>query len=127
MSTHPTEKRTDPRPVPQRKGLTFPRYFTTAGRHPFEELIWETRSAVINDERGRVVFEQHDVEVPSTWSQMATNIVASKYFRGQLGLARAGGQRAAADLAGGRHHRRPGAQAAATSPPPRTCATSRTS
>jgi ribonucleoside-diphosphate reductase alpha chain len=48
-------------------------------------LAWEARSAVINDERGRPVFEQHDIEVPTTWSQTATNIVASKYFRGQLG------------------------------------------
>src|SRR5262245_31657775 len=84
MSTQPAEKRTDPRPVPQREGLTFPRYFTSAGRHPFEEVAWETRSAVINDERGRPVFEQHGIEVPNTWSQTATNIVASKYFRGQM-------------------------------------------
>jgi len=48
-------------------------------------VTWEQRSAVINDERGKAVFEQHDIEVPSTWSQTATNIVASKYFRGQLG------------------------------------------
>jgi ribonucleoside-diphosphate reductase alpha chain len=85
MSTQPAEKRSDPRPVAQREGLTFPRFFTTAGRHPFEDLVWETRAAVITDEKGRVVFEQHGIEVPSTWSQMATNIVASKYFRGQLG------------------------------------------
>jgi ribonucleoside-diphosphate reductase alpha chain len=85
MSTQPAEKRTDPRPVPQREGLTFPRTFTHAGRHPFEEVVWEARAAVITDEKGRVVFEQHGIEVPSTWSQMATNIVASKYFRGQLG------------------------------------------
>ena len=55
------------------------------GRHPYDELTWELRSAVINDERGQPVFEQHGIEVPSTWSQTATNIVASKYFRGQLG------------------------------------------
>ncbi len=87
MSTHPIENlRSEGRPaVAPRKGLSFPRYFTRPGRHPFEELTWETRSAVINDERGQPVFEQHDVEVPSTWSQTATNIVASKYFRGALG------------------------------------------
>jgi ribonucleoside-diphosphate reductase alpha chain len=87
MSTHPIENlRSEGRPaVASRKGLSFPRYFTKPGRHPFEDLTWETRSAVINYERGQPVFEQHGIEVPSTWSQTATNIVASKYFRGALG------------------------------------------
>jgi ribonucleoside-diphosphate reductase alpha chain len=89
MSTHPPENpRSDVRPASgttPRQGLTFKRHFTKAGRHPFDEVTWEMRSAVINDERGRPVFEQHGIEVPSTWSQTATNIVASKYFRGQLG------------------------------------------
>jgi ribonucleoside-diphosphate reductase alpha chain len=72
-------------PVPLKsKGLAFPRYFTKAGRHPYDELAWELRSAVINDERGQPVFEQHGIEAPATWSQTATNIVASKYFRGKL-------------------------------------------
>ena len=86
MSTQPTEKRSSSaRVAPEKPGLKFPRFFTTAGRHPFEDVVWETRAAVITDEKGKVVFEQHGIEVPSTWSQMATNIVASKYFRGQLG------------------------------------------
>jgi ribonucleoside-diphosphate reductase alpha chain len=90
MSTHPPENaRSEARPAApsaeKRTGLTFRRYFTKQGRHPYDELAWETRSAVINDERGRPVFEQHGIEVPTTWSQTATNIVASKYFRGQLG------------------------------------------
>jgi hypothetical protein len=67
------------------KGLTIERHFTRAGVDPFDEIEWERRSAVITDERGRVVFEQHDVEVPAFWSQLATNVVVSKYFRGQLG------------------------------------------
>jgi len=46
------------------KGLTFARYFTKPGRHPYDELTWEHRSAVINDERGQPVFEQHGIEVP---------------------------------------------------------------
>ena len=62
-----------------------PRYFSTPGVDPPDELSWELRSAVINGEHGKVVFEQKDVEVPKTWSQMATNVVASKYFRGTLG------------------------------------------
>jgi ribonucleoside-diphosphate reductase alpha chain len=89
MSTHPVENvRAESRPAAhaeKRTGMTFRRYFTKAGRHPYDEVTWESRSAVINDERGQAVFEQHGIETPSTWSQTATNIVASKYFRGQIG------------------------------------------
>jgi ribonucleoside-diphosphate reductase alpha chain len=88
MSTHPVENpRAEARQTPaeKRTGLSFRRYFTKAGRHPYDELSWELRSAVINDEKGQPVFEQHAIEVPVTWSQTATNIVASKYFRGQIG------------------------------------------
>jgi ribonucleoside-diphosphate reductase alpha chain len=88
MSTHPIE---NPKPearsstTARNKGLSFRRYFTKQGRHPFDEMTWEMRSAIINDEKGQPVFEQHGIEVPTTWSQTATNIVASKYFRGQVG------------------------------------------
>ena len=71
--------------APSAKGLEFPRVFSRAGVDPFDEMEWETRSAVIRNERGDVVFEQRDVELPKAWSQQATNIVVSKYFRGQLG------------------------------------------
>ncbi|HET9369490.1 MAG TPA: vitamin B12-dependent ribonucleotide reductase [Vicinamibacterales bacterium] len=66
-------------------GLEFERYFTKDGVDPFEEVEWELRSAVIANERGELVFEQRDVEFPRFWSQQATNIVVSKYFRGQIG------------------------------------------
>src|SRR5687768_17972465 len=66
-------------------GLEFSRYFTLPGVDPFDEIEWEVRSAVIGNEKGKVVFEQRDVEIPKSWSQQATNIVVSKYFRGQLG------------------------------------------
>src|SRR6185436_7427877 len=66
-------------------GLTFPRFFTEADVDPFDEVEWELRSAVIGNDRGEVVFEQRDVEIPKAWSQQATNIVVSKYFRGQIG------------------------------------------
>ncbi len=65
-------------------GLSFPRFFTDAGVDPFDEVEWDLRSAVIGNERGEVVFEQRDVEIPKFWSQQATNIVVSKYFRGQI-------------------------------------------
>jgi ribonucleoside-diphosphate reductase alpha chain len=69
-----------------RNGLTFKRYFTTDGRHPFDELDWDIRDAVIpNYKEGGNAFEQRGVEFPETWSQNATNIVAQKYFRGPLG------------------------------------------
>src|SRR6187397_2497592 len=73
------------RPAAAVPGLAFPRFFTEAGVDPFDEVEWETRAAVIGSERGEVVFEQRDVEIPKSWSQQATNIVVSKYFRGQLG------------------------------------------
>ncbi|PYR19064.1 MAG: vitamin B12-dependent ribonucleotide reductase [Acidobacteria bacterium] len=66
-------------------GLTFPRFFTERSVDPFDEVEWELRTAVISNERGEVVFEQRDVEIPKSWSQQASNIVVSKYFRGQLG------------------------------------------
>ena len=66
-------------------GLEFPRYFTRPGVDPFDEVEWELRAAVIGNEKGHVVFEQRDVEIPRAWSQQATNIVVSKYFRGQMG------------------------------------------
>jgi ribonucleoside-diphosphate reductase alpha chain len=69
-----------------RHGLTFQRHFSTEGRHPFDEIDWEVRDAVIpNFKEGGNAFEQRDVEFPITWSQNATNIVAQKYFRGTLG------------------------------------------
>ena len=68
-----------------RQGLEFPRYFSRTGSDPFDEIEWESRGAVIGNEQGEVVFEQRDAEVPAFWSQQATNIVVSKYFRGVLG------------------------------------------
>ncbi len=70
---------------PAKVGLEFPRYFTRPGVDPFDEVDWELRSAIIGNEKGQVVFEQRDVEMPRFWSQQATNIVVSKYFRGQMG------------------------------------------
>ena len=76
------EKGKDKSPV---QGIHVRRYFTRAGTNPYDEIEWETRSATIQNESGKVVFEQNNVEVPKAWSQMATNVVTSKYFRGPLG------------------------------------------
>src|SRR5687767_4274034 len=66
-------------------GLDFPRFFSTAGIDPFDQVEWELRDAIIGNEKGTVVFEQRGVEMPKAWSQQATNIVVSKYFRGHVG------------------------------------------
>ncbi len=60
------------------------RHFTTEGVHPYDELEWEERHALISSDTGEPVFEQRGVEMPVSWSQMATNIVASKYFHGPI-------------------------------------------
>jgi ribonucleoside-diphosphate reductase alpha chain len=52
------------------------------GETPFETVDWELRSAAIKDETGKVLFEQTNCEIPSSWSQLATNVVVSKYFYG---------------------------------------------
>jgi ribonucleoside-diphosphate reductase alpha chain len=66
-------------------GLEYARFFSREGLDPFDEVEWDVRSAVIGNEKGQVVFEQRDVEIPRFWSQQATNIVVSKYFRGVIG------------------------------------------
>ena len=64
-------------------GLSIERRFTTPGVHPFDGVEWEIRDARIG-QGDNVAFEQPEVEFPKTWSQNATNIVAQKYFRGQM-------------------------------------------
>src|SRR5580693_116684 len=77
-----------PLPVAQRKGVSFPKFFTQKlepGRTPYDEIAWELRTAAIGNDKGAIIFEQNDVEVPADWSQTATNIVVSKYFHGRMG------------------------------------------
>ncbi len=69
------------------QGLHVERRFTERGLHPFDMVAWEIRDAIIGDPE-KPVFEQRGVEFPVSWSQNATNIVAQKYFRGQLGSPR---------------------------------------
>src|SRR5580700_8433220 len=76
-----------PLPVSERIGVEFPRHFTArleAGKTPYDEVRWELRTASIGNDKGAVIFEQRDVEVPADWSQTATNIVVSKYFYGKI-------------------------------------------
>ena len=67
------------------RGLRFKRLYSSRKVHPFDAVQWEVREALIANESGEVIFQQKDVEVPAFWSQTATNVVVSKYFRGQLG------------------------------------------
>ena len=69
------------------KGLSLKRFFTKEGVHPYDEIGWERRRALIKNAKGESVFEQNDVEVPNFWSQSATDIVAEKYFSGHIGKA----------------------------------------
>jgi ribonucleoside-diphosphate reductase alpha chain len=76
------------RTVAERAGVSFPRYFTQkleAGKTPYDEIQWELRTAAIGNDKGAVIFEQNELEIPADWSQTATNIVASKYFHGKMG------------------------------------------
>src|SRR4051812_12597826 len=66
------------------QGLSIERRFSTAGVHPFDQIEWELRDAVIGNPESPA-FEQRGVEFPKSWSQNATNIVAQKYFRGKMG------------------------------------------
>jgi ribonucleoside-diphosphate reductase alpha chain len=67
-----------------RSGMQVPRVFSREGTHPFDQVEWELRTAEIKDERGRVIFQQEGCEVPRTWSQLATNVVVSKYYYGDV-------------------------------------------
>jgi ribonucleoside-diphosphate reductase alpha chain len=74
--------------APEQTGIGLGRYFTDPGVHPYDTVQWERRDARISNwKTGEVAFEQLDVEVPSSWSVNATNILAQKYFRGTPGTA----------------------------------------
>jgi ribonucleoside-diphosphate reductase alpha chain len=66
-----------------RRAMRIPSCFCPEGVDPFETVTWEARSAQIKDENGKVLFEQKNCEIPSTWSALATNVVVSKYFYGE--------------------------------------------
>ncbi len=74
-------------PRPERRGLQVERRHTRAGLDPFDSVAWVARRASIGDGSGGTVFDQEDIEAPQTWSQLALNVVASKYFRGHEGHA----------------------------------------
>ena len=67
--------------APTSHGLRVPRRWTQPGQNPLDQVVWEKRRTVISNPDGSVVFKMEDVEVPAEWSQLATDIVVSKYFR----------------------------------------------
>ena len=73
-----------PEKASESMGLKIEQFFSTPGVHPFEQLEWETRSARIAGDDGEAIFEQDDIEAPTSWSQLATKVVASKYFYGDV-------------------------------------------
>jgi ribonucleoside-diphosphate reductase alpha chain len=80
-TTVPKRPASAPAAAPGSAGVRVPRRFTRPGTHPFDDMAWERRRTVISNPDGSVVFRLDDVEVPAEWSQLATDIVVSKYFR----------------------------------------------
>ena len=73
--------------VSARKFLPVQRVFSDAKIKPFDELEWDRRTAEITDDSGKVIFKQENVEVPKSWSLLATKVVVSKYFYGEQNTA----------------------------------------
>ena len=84
-ATVPEKHETAAAPRSDRSGLKVNRHYTKAGSSVWDTVTWEKRTAAITNENGKVVFEQKDCEIPSSWSLLATNVVVSKYFRGRPG------------------------------------------
>src|SRR5215467_6766838 len=80
-------KRSTRKPASKTKSLVFERTFSDAKIHPFDQVEWERRTAEISDDAGKVIFKQENVEVPKSWSLLATKVVVSKYFYGEQGTS----------------------------------------
>ena len=104
----------------ERSGMVVPRVFSTEGVSPYDQVDWDLRTAEIKDESGELIFEQTDCEVPTVWSQLATNVVGSKYFYGEIDTPERETQRPPAHPPRHPHDRRLGHSRTATSPPTRT-------
>ncbi|MBT5533622.1 vitamin B12-dependent ribonucleotide reductase, partial [Candidatus Poribacteria bacterium] len=86
-----TEQDADPAAA---KGLRVSRYFTKPNVHPYDDLEWVERRSAIYSEKGETIFEVDNVRVPKEWSQLATDIMVSKYFR-RAGVPETGSERGA--------------------------------
>ena len=85
LTLSPRTETSSPATTGSRQGVRVARHFTRPGESVWDSVDWELRTATIADDKGEVLFEQTDVEVPTSWSQLATNVVVSKYFRGAVG------------------------------------------
>jgi len=83
-SPKPTERRKIEPEKTKNAGLRFERVFSDGAVAPFDQIEWERRTAEINDDSGKVIFKQEDIEVPKSWSALATKIAVSKYFYGDI-------------------------------------------
>src|SRR5436190_7238671 len=91
VSSAPSKSRRSSAPAPTRavkpgapkKGLKVERVFSDPRVKPFDQIGWDRRTAEITDDSGKVIFKQENVEVPKSWSVLATKVVVSKYFYGE--------------------------------------------
>src|SRR5437588_12232701 len=83
-STEPAARQKPRHDKATNNGLQFKRVFSDAAVAPFDQIEWERRNAEITDDGGKVIFKQEDIEVPKTWSALATKIAVSKYFYGDI-------------------------------------------
>ncbi|MCE0498665.1 MAG: vitamin B12-dependent ribonucleotide reductase [Methylacidiphilales bacterium] len=72
------------KPTFNKNGLSFQHVFSKPGVHPYDEIEWDKRTAEITDDAGKAIFKQENVEVPKSWSILATKIAVSKYFYGDI-------------------------------------------
>src|SRR5690606_28028759 len=78
---HGAPAATGPGRTGNESGMKFGRHYTQDNQDPFDHVVWERRTSVITNPDGSVVFKMEGVEIPQEWSQLATDIVVSKYFR----------------------------------------------
>src|SRR5690242_10106187 len=78
------DRRTQRTPTKKTVGLRFERVFSSPAVAPFDQIEWERRTAEIADDSGKIIFKQEDIEIPKSWSALATKIAVSKYFYGDL-------------------------------------------
>src|SRR4051794_9572668 len=86
QASAPTPRTHKPAPSGSKKTVKVERTFSDPKINPFDQIEWERRTAEITDDSGKVIFKQENVEVPKTWSMLATKVVVSKYFYGEQGL-----------------------------------------
>jgi len=79
-----TEHRKNRAEKKKNTGLRFERVFSDVAVSPFDQIEWERRTAEITDDSGKVIFKQENIEVPKSWSALATKIAVSKYFYGDI-------------------------------------------